>query len=136
MALAITSFTWRLKEKLPPVLPTLTFQRAFWVTKGNKFSAQGGSGGEVPLISLPPHELLPGLFQKEMVRRNLVWRTAMELGLHPRPAALFVPVRDQVQEHNHDLERRGEFLGRQPTASAYCQFGLRRPRHPGGDRAR
>jgi len=36
------------------------------------------------------------------------------------------PVGDQVQEHNHDLERRGEFLGRQPTGSAYCQFGLRR----------
>ena len=27
--------------------------------------------------------------------------------VHARPAALFVPVRDQVQEHNHDLERRG-----------------------------
>ena len=24
------------------------------------------------------------------------------------------PVRDQVQEHNHDLKRRGEVLGRQP----------------------
>jgi DNA-binding transcriptional LysR family regulator len=32
----------------------------------------------VPLVSLPPHELLSRLFQKEMVRRNLVWRTAME----------------------------------------------------------
>ena len=32
----------------------------------------------MPLISLPPHELLPRLFQKEMVRRNIVWRTAME----------------------------------------------------------
>src|SRR4029450_4791360 len=29
---------------------------------------------------LRPHELLPRLFQKEMVRRNLVWRTAMETG--------------------------------------------------------
>jgi hypothetical protein len=32
----------------------------------------------VALISLPPHELLPRSFQKEMVRRNIVWRTAME----------------------------------------------------------
>ena len=36
------------------------------------------AAGKVPLISLPPHELLPRLFQKEMVRRNLTWRTAME----------------------------------------------------------
>ena len=27
---------------------------------------------------LPPHELLSRLFQKEMIRRNLVWKTAME----------------------------------------------------------
>ena len=37
-----------------------------------------GAAGKVPLISLPAHELLPRLFQKEMIRRNLVWRTAME----------------------------------------------------------
>jgi DNA-binding transcriptional LysR family regulator len=37
-----------------------------------------GAAGKVPLISLPAHELLPRLFQKEMVRRNIVWRTAME----------------------------------------------------------
>jgi DNA-binding transcriptional LysR family regulator len=37
-----------------------------------------GAAGKVPLVSLPPHELLPRLFQKEMVRRNIVWRTAME----------------------------------------------------------
>ena len=30
------------------------------------------------MISLPPHEMLPRLFQKEMVRRNIVWRTAMQ----------------------------------------------------------
>ncbi len=37
------------------------------------------------------------------------------------------PVRGQVQEHNHDLERRGEFLGRQPTGSVnpeiICESG-------------
>ena len=32
----------------------------------------------MPLISLAPHELLSRLFQKEMIRRNLVWKTAME----------------------------------------------------------
>jgi hypothetical protein len=37
---------------------------------------------------------------------------------------------ESVQEHNHDLERPGEVLGRQPTGSAFCQFGLRRPYHP------
>ena len=41
-------------------------------------SVQASRNGKVPLISLPPHELLPRLFQKEMVRRNMVWRTAME----------------------------------------------------------
>jgi DNA-binding transcriptional LysR family regulator len=37
-----------------------------------------GAAGKVPLISLPPHGMLPRLLQKEMVRRNIVWRTAME----------------------------------------------------------
>jgi DNA-binding transcriptional LysR family regulator len=39
---------------------------------------KAGAEGKVPLISLPPHELLPRLFQKEMVRRNLVWRISIE----------------------------------------------------------
>jgi DNA-binding transcriptional LysR family regulator len=37
-----------------------------------------GAAGKVTLISLPPHELLTRLFQKEMIRRNLVWRTSIE----------------------------------------------------------
>jgi DNA-binding transcriptional LysR family regulator len=37
-----------------------------------------GAAGKVPLVSLPPHELLSRLFQKEMIRRSLVWKTAME----------------------------------------------------------
>ena len=41
-----------------------------------------GAARKVPLISLPPHELLPRLSQKEMVRRNIVWRTAMETSSH------------------------------------------------------
>jgi len=37
-----------------------------------------GAAGQVPLISLPPHELLPRLFQKELARRGVAWRTTME----------------------------------------------------------
>ena len=37
-----------------------------------------GAAGKVPLISLPPHEMLSRLFQKEMARRKIVWRTAMQ----------------------------------------------------------
>jgi DNA-binding transcriptional LysR family regulator len=48
-----------------------------------------GAAGKVPLISLPPHELLPRLFQKEMVRRNIVWRTAMETGSQ-NPVSIYV----------------------------------------------
>lgn len=39
---------------------------------------RAGAAGRVPLISLPPHELLPRLFQKELSRRGMAWRTAME----------------------------------------------------------
>lgn len=40
---------------------------------------KAGAAGKVPLISLPPHEMLPRLFQRELARRGLVWRTAMEI---------------------------------------------------------
>jgi DNA-binding transcriptional LysR family regulator len=33
---------------------------------------------KISLISLPPHELLPRLFQKELERRGIAWRTEME----------------------------------------------------------
>jgi DNA-binding transcriptional LysR family regulator len=39
---------------------------------------KAGAGGRLSLISLPPHELLPRLFQQGMARRKLVWRTSME----------------------------------------------------------
>jgi hypothetical protein len=45
-------------------------------------------------------------------------------------------VRNQVQEHNHDLQRRGEFFSRQLTGSADRQLKLRRPCRAGGHRAR
>lgn len=37
-----------------------------------------GAAGRVPLISLPPHEMLPRLFQKELARRGVQWRTELE----------------------------------------------------------
>jgi len=39
---------------------------------------KAGAAGREALISLPPHEMLPRLFQKELSRRGIVWRTAME----------------------------------------------------------
>ncbi len=39
---------------------------------------KAGAAGQVPLISLPPHELLPRLFQKELSRRRIAWKTSME----------------------------------------------------------
>ncbi len=38
-----------------------------------------GAAGKVPLISLPPHEMLPRLFQRELAKRGVTWRTAMEI---------------------------------------------------------
>jgi hypothetical protein len=37
------------------------------------------------------------------------------------------PVRDQVQEHNHDLKRRGEVLGRQPCLLPIAALVLGHP---------
>ena len=39
---------------------------------------KAGMKEEVSLISLPGHELLPRLFQREMGRRKLAWRTTVE----------------------------------------------------------
>lgn len=39
---------------------------------------KAGAAGRMPLISLPPHELLPRLFQKELSRRGIAWRTELE----------------------------------------------------------
>lgn len=39
---------------------------------------KAGAAGRYPLISLPPHEMLPRLFQKELSRRGIVWRTELE----------------------------------------------------------
>ena len=75
-----------LESKLPPGFRSITLARlplCLLVSAGQPYRRaaellRDGAAGKVPLVSLPPHELLSRLFQKEMVRRNLVWRTAME----------------------------------------------------------
>lgn len=37
-----------------------------------------GAAGLWPLISLPPHEMLPRLFQKKLAEKKIVWRTSLE----------------------------------------------------------
>ncbi len=39
---------------------------------------KAGAAGRIPLISLPPHEMLPRQFQKELAKRGIVWRTELE----------------------------------------------------------
>ena len=75
-----------LESKLPPGFRSVTLARlplCLLVIADQRYHRAAdllkeGAAGKVPLISLPPHVLLPRLFQKEMVRRNIVWRTAME----------------------------------------------------------
>ena len=75
-----------LESKLPPGFRSLTLARlplCLLVMADQPYRRaadllKDGAAGKLPLISLPPHELLPRLFQKEMIRRNLVWRAAME----------------------------------------------------------
>ena len=75
-----------LESKLPPGFRSVTLARlplCLLVMRDQPYRRaadllKDGAAGKLPLISLPPHELLPRLFQKEMIRRNLVWRAAME----------------------------------------------------------
>ena len=75
-----------LESKLPPgfrsvtlaLLPLCLLVRADQPYQRAADLLKAGAAGKVPLISLPPHELLPRLFQKELIRKNLVWRTSME----------------------------------------------------------
>jgi DNA-binding transcriptional LysR family regulator len=79
-----------LESKLPPGFRSVTLARLplCLVVKADQPYRRAadllkdGAAGKVPLISLPPHELLPRLFQKEMLRRNLQWRTSMETSSH------------------------------------------------------
>jgi len=75
-----------IESRLPPGFRSETLVRlplcllvpedAPW--KGGAELLNAGAAGQTPLISLPPHEMLPRLFQKELAKRNFVWRTAME----------------------------------------------------------
>ena len=75
-----------LESKLPPGFRSHTLARlplGLLVRKDSPHAnttalLKAGAAGKLPLISLPPHEMLPRMFQKEMSRRRLVWRTAME----------------------------------------------------------
>ena len=76
-----------LESKLPPGFRSVTLAPSAALPAGaanqpHRRAAdllKEGAAGKVPLISLPPHEMLPRLFQKEMARRKIVWRTAMEI---------------------------------------------------------
>jgi DNA-binding transcriptional LysR family regulator len=75
-----------LESKLPPgfrskVLAKLSL--CLLVPAGSEHQSaakllKAGAAGEATLIGLPPHEMLPRLFQQELARRKLVWRTELE----------------------------------------------------------
>jgi DNA-binding transcriptional LysR family regulator len=73
-----------LESKLPPGFHTLTLARlplCLLVPADSEHTRAADllkAAEKIPLISLPPHELLPRLFQKELERRGLIWRTEME----------------------------------------------------------
>jgi DNA-binding transcriptional LysR family regulator len=73
-----------LESKLPSGFRSLTLARlplCLIVPAGSEHTRSTGllkATERPPLISLPPHELLPRLFQKELERRSVVWRTEME----------------------------------------------------------
>lgn len=73
-----------LESRLPPGFRSLTLARlplCLLVPAGSPHRKAAGllqAEEKIPLISLPPHELLPRLFQKELGRRGLVWKTEME----------------------------------------------------------
>lgn len=74
-----------LESKLPPGFRSLTLAKLPFcllvpADSPHKRAADLLKSGEkIPLISLPPHELLPRLFQKELARRELAWKTEMEI---------------------------------------------------------
>lgn len=75
-----------LESKLPPGLRSTVFASLplclLLPADGGAIRAadllRDGAAGRVPLISLPPHELLPRLFQRELAARGITWRTTME----------------------------------------------------------
>lgn len=75
-----------LETRLPPGFHSVTLARLPFClllpAAGEKRTATAllkqGAAGEIPLISLPAHEMLPRLFQRELSQRGLVWKTEME----------------------------------------------------------
>lgn len=75
-----------IEGKLPPGFHALTlakFSLCLLVLADSPYRRaadllKAGAAGQVPLVSLPPHEMLPRLFQRELARRGIAWRTAME----------------------------------------------------------
>jgi DNA-binding transcriptional LysR family regulator len=73
-----------LESKLPPGFKSLTLAKlplCLLVLPESEYTRAADlfkATEKVPLISLPPHELLPRLFQKELGRRGLTWKTEME----------------------------------------------------------
>lgn len=73
-----------LESKLPPGFRSLTLAKlplCLLVLADSEYTRATDlfkATDKVPLISLPPHELLPRLFQKEITKRGFVWRTEME----------------------------------------------------------
>jgi DNA-binding transcriptional LysR family regulator len=93
-----------------------------------------GAAGKVPLISLQqPHELLPRLFQKETIRRNIVWRTAMETSSQDSVSiyvrnGLGVGLAVQTPELLHDKKLRVIPLSGFPTNRSLLAREARRDR--------
>lgn len=75
-----------LESRLPPGFRSVTLARlplcllmeAGCPARSAAQVVKDGAAGKLPLISLPPHEMLPRLFQKELARRGVIWRTTME----------------------------------------------------------
>lgn len=73
-----------LESKLPPGFRSLTLAKlplCLIVPSGSPWQRSTDllkAPDKGPLISLPPYELLPRLFQKELGRRGVEWRTELE----------------------------------------------------------
>jgi DNA-binding transcriptional LysR family regulator len=75
-----------LESKLPPGFRSVTLARLplcllVPADSGHRRAMEvlkSGAAGKLPLISLPPHEMLPRLFQKELTARGIRWKTELE----------------------------------------------------------
>lgn len=75
-----------LESRLPPGFRSIVLARVplcLIVPSDSPFrtaaaAIKAGARGDLALVSLPPHEMLPRLFQRELTRRGVVWRTSIE----------------------------------------------------------